>query len=65
MRQIDKKTKKKIDAVQQRLQRLRQQLAGAKRQHDDVQETAALERQIAEAEAELARLKGSYGLSTT
>jgi predicted nucleic acid-binding Zn-ribbon protein len=54
---MDKKTKKKIDAIQQRLQRLRQQLAGAKKQRDDLHETAALERQIAEAEAELAKLK--------
>ncbi len=54
---MDKKTKKKIESVQQRLQRLRQQLAGVKRQRDELQETAALERQIAEAEAELARLK--------
>ena len=54
---MDKKAKKKIDAVQQRLQRLRQQLAGAKKQRDDVQETALLERHIAAAEAELTKLK--------
>jgi len=55
---MDKKTKKKIDSLQQRLQRLRQQLAGAKKQTDDSAETAALQRQLAEAEAELAKLKG-------
>jgi type II secretory pathway component PulM len=54
---MDKKTKKKIESVQQRLQRLRQQLAGAKRQRDDVQETASLEGQITDAEAELAKLR--------
>jgi len=54
---MDKKTKKRIDAIQQRLQKLRQQLAGAKRQYDDASERALLERQVAEAEAELARLK--------
>ncbi len=55
---MDKRTKKRIEAVQQRIQRLRQQLAGAKRQADDAGETANLARQLAEAEAELARLKG-------
>jgi hypothetical protein len=54
---MDKKAKKKIDALQQRLQRLRQQLAGARKQRDDAGERALLERHIAEAEAELAKLK--------
>jgi chromosome segregation ATPase len=54
---MDKKTRKKIDALQQRLQKLRQQLAGAKRQRDDLHETASLEREVADAEAQLARLK--------
>lgn len=54
---MDKRTKKRIEAVQQRLQRLRQQLAGAKKQNDDAAETASLVRQVAEAEAELAKLK--------
>lgn len=55
---MDKRTKKRIEAVQQRIQRLRQQLAGAKRQADDAAETATIAQQLAEAEAELARLKG-------
>lgn len=54
---MDKRAKKRIDAVQQRVQRLRQQLSGARKQNDDPQETAALQRQVAEAEAELAKLK--------
>ncbi len=54
---MDKRHKKKIDALNQRIQRLRQQLAGAKRQRDDGGEAASLARQIAEAEAEIARLK--------
>jgi hypothetical protein len=54
---MDKKVKKKIDALNQRLQRLRQQLACARRQRDDSSEAPALERQIAEAEAELTKLK--------
>ncbi len=56
---MDKKLKKKIEAVNQRIQRLRQQLAGARRQRDESGEAAALERQLADAEAELARLRES------
>ena len=56
---MDKKAKKKINTLNQRLQKLRQQLAGAKKQADDPQELGALEKQIAEAEAELAKLKQS------
>jgi DNA-binding FrmR family transcriptional regulator len=55
---MDKKVKKKVDSLNQRIQRLRQQLAGAKRQHDDSGEAASLEQQLAAAEAELARVKG-------
>ena len=56
---MDKKQKKKIQAIQQRLQRLKSQLAGAKRQMDDPAEVSALARQVAEAEAELAKQKGA------
>jgi hypothetical protein len=56
---MDKKSRKKINALNQRLQKLRQQLAGAKKQADDPDELKALEKQIAEAEAELAKLKRS------
>jgi DNA-binding FrmR family transcriptional regulator len=54
---MDKKAKKKIDTLHQRIQRLRQQLAGAKKQLDESAEAAALARQLAEAEADLAKLK--------
>lgn len=54
---MDKKAKKKLDALNQRLQKLRQQLAGAKKQADDPSEYRALQQQIVEAEAELARLR--------
>jgi len=56
---MDKKAKKKIQTLNQRIQRLRQQLAGAKRQRDDPGEVEALEKQVAEAEAHLARLNES------
>jgi hypothetical protein len=54
---MDKKAKKKIQTLHERLQKLRSQLAGARKQMDDPTEVAALERQIAQAEAELAELK--------
>jgi len=43
--------------LNERLQKLRSQLAGARKQMDDPAEVASLERQIATAEAELAKLK--------
>ena len=54
---MDKKAKKKIQTLNERIQKLRQQLAGARKQADDPGELQALERQIADAEAELAKLK--------
>ena len=54
---MDKRAKKKIHSLNQRLQRLRQQMAGAKKQADDPRELKALENQIADAEAQLAKLK--------
>jgi DNA-binding FrmR family transcriptional regulator len=56
---MDKRAKKKIQSIHQRLQRLRQQLAGVKRLADEPGEVKALEQQIAEAEAQLAKLKGA------
>lgn len=56
---MDKKAKKKAQTINQRLQKLRQQLAGSKQQADDPQEIETLAAQIAKAEEELAKLKGS------
>ncbi len=56
---MDKKAKKKIDVLNNRLQKLRQQLAGAKHQMDEPEDLARLEKEIAEAEAEVQRLKQS------
>lgn len=56
---MDKKAKKRLQLINQRLQTLRQQLAGARQQADDPEETNTLKRQIAEAEAEAAKIKGS------
>lgn len=54
---MDKRDKKKIDVLNQRLQKLRQQLAGARKQMDDPEEVRKLEKQVADAEAELRQLK--------
>ncbi|MDZ7617087.1 MAG: hypothetical protein U1E05_08790 [Patescibacteria group bacterium] len=54
---MDKKAKKKTQALNERIQKLRQQLAGVRKQADDPDELKTLERQIADAEAELAKLK--------
>jgi len=55
---MDKKTKKKIQTLNQRIQKLRGQLAGARQQMDEPGELKGLEDQLAKAEAELAKLKG-------
>ena len=55
---MDKKAQKKIDALRKRIQNLKQQLAGAKKQMDDPAELKALEKQLADAEAELLKIRG-------
>jgi cell division protein FtsB len=54
---MDKKAKKKIDVLRDRITKLRQQLAGAKKQLDDPAEVTRLEKDIAAAEAEIEKLK--------
>jgi DNA-binding FrmR family transcriptional regulator len=54
---MDKKVKKKTHVLQQRIQTLRQQLAGARKQMDDPAELRSIEQQLAAAEAELAKVK--------
>ena len=50
---MDKKVKKKTHVLQQRIQALRQQLAGAKKQMDDPGELKSIEQQLAAAEVEM------------
>jgi len=54
---MDKKAKKKQDVLRHRIQKLQQQLAGARRQMDDPDEVRRLEADIASAETELAKIK--------
>lgn len=53
---MDKKAKKKQDVLRQRLQKLQQQLAGARKQMDDPDEVRRLEADIATAKSELDKL---------
>ena len=54
---MDKRDKKRIDVLNQRLAKLRQQLSGARKQMDDPDEVRRLEQQLSEVEAELQKLK--------
>jgi hypothetical protein len=54
---MDKKVKKKQDVLRQRLQKLHQQLSGARKQLDDPDEVRRLEQEVHSAEAELEKLK--------
>jgi hypothetical protein len=56
---MDKKAKKKIDVLRTRVHKLQLQVAGAKKQMDDADELARLEKELASAEAELNKLKDS------
>ncbi len=53
---MDKKAKKKIEVLRDRIAKLRQQLAGAKKQMDDPAEVDRLEREVTQAQAEIDKL---------
>lgn len=55
---MDKKTKKKLEVLRQKLQKLRLQVAGAKQQQDEPGEVERLEKDIATLQAEVEKLKG-------
>lgn len=54
---MDKKQKKRLDVLQQKIQKLQQLLAAAKKQPDDPAEAPRLEKELAAAHEELTRLK--------
>ena len=56
---MDKKAKKRIDLLNQRLQKLRQQLSGARKQMDDPEDVRRLEREVEGVTSELEKLKQS------
>ncbi len=49
--------KKRLDVLQKRLTRLRQQLSGATRQNDEPQETARLRVEVQAVEEEIRKVK--------
>ncbi|HEY2411079.1 MAG TPA: hypothetical protein VGI40_02490 [Pirellulaceae bacterium] len=55
---MDGKAKKRVKVIKQKLQLLRQKLAGAKRQDDEPGEVKKLEQEIASLEAEATKLRG-------
>lgn len=54
---MDGRAKKRLEVIKQKLQLLRQKLAGAKRQDDEPGEVKKLEQEIATLEAEAAKLR--------
>lgn len=56
---MDKKAKKRVEVLNKKLKDLNQRLAGAKQQMDDPDEVTMYEKQIADARAEITRLKAS------
>lgn len=56
---MDKKQKKRMDVVQQKIQKLQQLLAAAKKQPDDPTEIPRIEGELAALHEELTKLKQS------
>jgi hypothetical protein len=56
---VDKKAKKRLEVLRTKVTHLKQQLAGATKQMDDAAEVQRLKKEIAAAEAEIEKLKGS------
>lgn len=54
---MDKRDKKRSDVLKQKLAKLKQLLGSAKQQQDEPDEVRNLEKQIADATAELAKIK--------
>lgn len=56
---MDKKSKKKLEVLREKLKKLQQQLTGAKKQPDDLPELERLTREVAALEAEIEKLKSA------
>ena len=55
---MDGKAKKRLEVIRQKLLLLKPRLAGAKKQDDEPGEVKKLEQEIAQLEAEAAKLRG-------
>ena len=56
---MDKKAKKRVQVLRGKIAKLQQQLSGAKQQADDPEDIPRLEKEIADAQEEMAKLKAS------
>lgn len=56
---MDKKSQKRIDLLRKKVGDLQQRLAGARKQMDDAHEVVQLEKELAEAQQEIEKLKKS------
>ena len=56
---MDKKAKKRIDLLNKRMQKIRQQLAGVKQQLDEPDEASRLKKEMEQVQAEITELKES------
>ncbi len=54
---MDKKAKKRLEVIRQKISKMEQQLAGAKRQNDEPGEVERLEADIARLKAEATQIK--------
>ena len=54
---VDKKSKKRLEVLRKKLEKLQAQLAGAKQQEDEPGEVSGIEKEIEETRAEMAELK--------
>lgn len=59
MKTMDKKAKKRLDVIRTKMNQLKQNLAGARKQDDEPGEVKRLEAEIAKLEAEAEKLKAS------
>ncbi|MCH2401557.1 MAG: hypothetical protein MK364_20745 [Pirellulales bacterium] len=56
---MDKKSKKRVEVINQRLQKLRLQVAGAKKQADEPGEVEKLQQEIDQLTEEVVKLRAS------
>jgi len=54
---LDKKSKKRLEVLRKKLERLQLQLAGAKQQEDEPGEVANVEKEIEDTRAEMHQIK--------
>lgn len=56
---MDKKAKKRVEVLRKKIQKMKQQLAGARQQDDEPGEIERLEKEMATAQTEIDNLKAT------